>query len=248
MTRAIDLNADVGEGFADAELMPFLSSCSIACGGHAGDEDTMREAVRLAVKYDLAIGAHPSFLDRAGFGRTVTTNDPAAIEALVSAQIVRLADVARREGARLAHVKPHGALYNLAARDGDVARAVARAVRRTAPDAALLLLASSGALAVARAEGLRVLAEGFADRGYRADGTLAPRGSTGALITDPDGAADQALSIAAHGRVTTIDGRSLALAADTLCLHSDTPGATAIAERVNRRLRDAGIAIARGAS
>jgi len=247
MTRAIDLNADVGEGFADAELMPFLTSCSIACGGHVGDEATMREAVRLAVKHGLAIGAHPSFPDRAGFGRTLTTIDPAAIEALVSEQIVRLADVARREGARLAHVKPHGALYNLAARDGDAAHAIARAVRRTLPDAALLLLAGSRALEVARAEGLRALAEGFVDRGYRGDGTLAARGSAGALITDPESAAAQALAIAAHGRVATIDGGSLALAADTLCLHSDTPGASAIAERVSRRLRDAGIAVARPA-
>jgi 5-oxoprolinase (ATP-hydrolysing) subunit A len=247
MTRAIDLNADVGEGFADAELMPFLTSCSIACGGHAGDEVTMREALRLAVKHGLAIGAHPGFPDRAGFGRMVTATDSAAIEALVSAQIARLADVARHEGASLAHVKPHGALYDLAARDGDVARAIARAVRRTLPDAALLLLAGSRALEVARAEGLRALAEGFADRGYRADGSLAPRGSAGALITDPERAAAQALAIAAHGRVTTIDGGSLALAADTLCLHSDTPGATAIAERVSRRLRDAGIAVARAA-
>ena len=230
MSLRIDLNADLGEGFDDAAIMPCLSSCNIACGGHAGDAASMRAAVALAVSHGVAVGAHPGFPDRPGFGRLVTTRDLVAIAALVSEQIGALAAIAAEAGVTLSHVKPHGALYHLAATDDSVASAVARAVRRVDPGLAMYGLAGSLALPVARAEGLHAVAEGFADRAYLADGGLAPRGAAGALIGDPERAAAQAVRLARE--------------VDTLCLHGDTPGAVVIARRVRAALAAAGFHVA----
>lgn len=240
----IDLNADVGEGARDGEVLRFVSSANVACGGHAGDEATMRATVRLALRHGVRVGAHPGFPDRAGFGRTVTTRDVSAIESLVAEQVRALAEIARAEGATLAHVKPHGALYNLSARDPVIAAAVARAVRAAAPGVRLVGLAASRSLDAARDAGLTALAEGFVDRGYRADGTLAPRDGEGALVEDPAEAARRALALARGEAIATVDGAPLVLRCDTLCLHGDTPGAPRIARAVRAALDAAGVLVA----
>jgi UPF0271 protein len=196
----------------------------------------MRATLLLARRHGVAVGAHPGFPDREGFGRTITTRDPAAIEALLLPQLTAMVEVAASEGATIAHVKPHGALYNLSAQDRAVADAVAAAVRRVVPGAALVGLAGSHSLPAAAAAGLRALAEGFADRGYLADGSLAPRAQPGAVIADPDVAAERAVRLVTEGRITTLDGGELALAIDTLCLHGDTKGAARLARRVRQRL------------
>ncbi|HEY8513917.1 MAG TPA: 5-oxoprolinase subunit PxpA [Candidatus Binatia bacterium] len=237
----IDLNADVGEGYADAEVMPFVTSANVACGAHAGDAATMRATVLLARAHGVAVGAHPGFPDRAGFGRTITTRSPEEIERLVVEQVERLAAIAARQGVTLAHVKPHGALYNLAAVDDEVADAVARATARVLPGTRLFGLAGSRGLERARAAGLVAVAEAFADRAYLEDGTLAPRTLPGAVIEDPRRTAERAVRLACEGRIETLDGDELALEADTLCLHGDTPGAGATARAVHAALRDAGV-------
>jgi len=242
---AIDLNADVGEGYDDAGLIPLVTSANVACGAHAGDAATMRATVRLAVAHGVAVGAHPGFPDRANFGRGVTTKDPDAIAALVVEQIERLAEIARREGASVAHVKPHGALYNLSAVDRAVADAVARAVVSVLSGTRLVGLAGSPSLDAARDAGLTPVAEAFADRAYLADGTLAPRTRAGAVIENVDHAATRAVKLVTTGTIDTIDGALLHLTADTLCLHGDTPDAALRARSIRTALSAAGVTIER---
>ena len=246
--REIDLNADVGEGCpTDAELVPLVSSVNIACGAHAGDAATMREAVALARRHGAAVGAHPGFADRENFGRRETPVTPAEASNLVLAQ-TRLLDAAAAEGgAVVVHVKLHGALYNQASRDRPLAAAVAAAVASLnvgrARPLVLVALAGSVLLDEARARGLTALGEAFADRAYRADGSLCPRSEAGALITDAAAAARQVMRIAAEGTVVTADGRVVAVAAATVCLHGDSPGAVAFARRIRQDLAAAGIAV-----
>jgi len=240
----IDLNADVGEGYDDEPLLEFLSSVNVACGGHTGDEASMHDTVERAAAAGLCIGAHPSFEDREGFGRRVTTRDPETIEQLVSEQTLRLAATARAQGVSLSHVKPHGALYNLAAADRQVADAVARGVRRADPSLALVGLAGSHSLLAARDLGLAAVAEGFVDRGYDDDGFLAPRDHPGGLIAHPEATAARAVALATRGELTSVTGRRLRVSAETLCLHGDTPGAVAIARSVRAALEDAGVCLA----
>jgi UPF0271 protein len=233
----IELNADIGEGCDDAALMPYLARVSIACGGHAGDAVSMTDALRLAAEYGVAVGAHPSYPDRAQFGRRVlaaASDDD--IAAWVTQQTEALAEQAARLGLRLAHVKPHGALYNVAARDAGVAEAIAQAV--AALDAGLIVLGLSGSrlIAAAQAAGLGVLNEAFADRRYQATGQLVSRETPGALVIDPVQAARQALALARGEPVATLDGSSLRVRADTLCLHSDTPNALNIARAIHAAL------------
>ncbi len=242
--RAIDLNADVGEGWDDAALIPLLTSASIACGAHAGDDATMRAALELAHARGIRIGAHPGFADRQGFGRRVETADLRQIEDVVASQVGRLVARAAQLGARVAYVKPHGALYHLAATDADVAQAVARAVRRTLPAGALLGLAGSLGLAAAAAQGLRAVAEAFPDRAYRRDGTLVARDSPAACIESPEEIARRAVAIALEGRVPSIDGGPIALRAETLCLHGDSPNAARAARTVRVQLERAGVTLA----
>ncbi|HEY9097846.1 MAG TPA: 5-oxoprolinase subunit PxpA [Thiobacillus sp.] len=232
----IELNADIGEGYDDASLMPYLARVSIACGGHAGDVDSMAAALRLAGEYGLAIGAHPSYPDRPNFGRLALAATTTDIMGWVTQQIEVLAEQAARQGLRLAHVKPHGALYNTAAVDPEVAQAVARAV--AACDPTLLLVGLSGACLIeaGRAAGLGVLNEAFADRHYHANGQLVSRETAGAVLTDPVAAASRARSLAMGAGVTTLEGGTLQLVADTLCLHSDTPNALNIAQAVHAAL------------
>ncbi len=249
MAARIDLNADVGESLgpwpmgADAALLPLVTSANVACGFHAGDPLTMRRTVRLALDAGVAVGAHPGYPDLVGFGRRAMAMAPADLEAAVLYQVAALAGIVRAEGGRLAHVKPHGALYHHVAADPAAATAVATAVARFDPD--LRLVTSPGAAIIAAASdlGLRCIVEAFADRGYEPDGRLRARGLPGGLHGDPAVAAAQAVAIARDGQVTTSDGSLLALRADTLCIHGDTPGAVAMATAVRRALAEAGIEV-----
>jgi UPF0271 protein len=237
--NCIDLNCDLGEGAGhDAELMPLITSANIACGGHAGDAATMRATVALAQKHNVAIGAHPGFADRENFGRRELALSPAEIFALVKDQVMAL-----RAFTPLRHVKPHGALYNLAARDAAVAGAVAVAVRTVDPKLVLFGLAGSELIKAGRARGLRVAEEVFADRTYGPDGSLTPRSSPDALITAEDVALAQVLRLIREGKVRATDGTDVSLKADTVCLHGDGLKAVVFAKRLNGELRKAGIEI-----
>jgi UPF0271 protein len=239
----IDLNADVGEGFDDRPLYALITSANIACGAHAGDETTIDAAVRAAVANGVRIGAHPSYEDRANFGRKTVAMSSGALELSLRQQIERIAGAAARHGATLTHVKPHGALYHDAGRSPALAAAFVRAVVRV--DRRCLVVAAPGSalLSEAAARGLEGWAEGFADRGYLADGTLAPRQQSGAVIEDPELAATQAIAIATRQRVRAMNGADVTLPARTLCIHGDAPGALALARRVRQRLEESGVQI-----
>lgn len=215
----MDLNCDMGEledAAHEAALMQYITSANIACGGHAGDEATMERTARLALECGVRIGAHPSYPDRANFGRLEIDLPPEEIERTVREQIERLERVVRRLGGSLTHVKPHGALYNVAAREERIAQAVGRAVAAWNPTTTLFGLLGCASLNLWRSMGLHVAAEAFADRRYESDGSLRPRKFVDALITNPQQAAAQAARFAREGR------------AQTLCVHGDTPGSVAI--------------------
>jgi len=249
-TMRIDLNGDVGESFGrytlggDDALMPVLTSANIACGFHAGDPGIMRATVGLARSHGVAVGAHPGFPDLVGFGRREMAASPRDVEDLVLYQVGALAAVARAQGARLRHVKPHGALYNQAARDLPLAEAIARAVAAFDPSLVLVGLSGSRLLEAGRQAGLAVAAEAFADRAYRADGTLVPRDRPGAVLTDAAAVARRALAMVRDRAVTAEDGTRVELAIDTLCLHGDTPAAADLAKRVRQALEAAGVVVA----
>ena len=245
MSSRIDLNADLGEGGSgDAALLGIVTSANVACGFHAGDPAVMDRTVAAAARAGVALGAHPGYPDLRGFGRRPMSASPEEVETDVLYQVGALLAFARAHGARLVHVKPHGALYNQAALDEELARAVARGTARAGRDLILVGLAGSQAMRrAAEAEGLRFAAEAFADRAYNDDGTLRSRGLPGAVITDPETAARQAVAIARDGRVRSAEGAEVRLRADTLCVHGDTPGAVANARAVGQALRAAGIAL-----
>lgn len=246
MTAAptIDLNCDLGEdpGAAarDVALVEVVTSVNIACGGHAGDEASMKRIVRAAMARGVAVGAHPSFPDRAGFGRVAMRMRPEEVEAMVFEQVRALVRVAVAFGGRVMHVKPHGALYHAAAEQVEVARAVARGAQRASGPVALVGPAGSPGLEAWRAAGHPAAAEAFADRRYQGAG-LRPRGSPGALIDDPAAAAAQALSIA---RGEAPPGAPAPIFAQTICVHADTPGAPEIARAVRAALERAGFVLA----
>lgn len=238
--RSIDLNCDLGEGAGhDTELMPLITSASIACGIHAGDGGTMRLAVELALKNGVAIGAHPGLNDRAHFGRRELPVTPSEAHLLVLTQTRLLQIIARQCGGRVAHVKPHGALYNMAARDPALASAVAGAVHEADPGLILFGLAGSELIKAGQARGLRVAREAFADRTYQADGSLTPRAQPGAVIEDANAVVAQVRSMVRDGLVTATDGHKLPLAADTVCLHGDGPHAVFFANRLKTELKKA---------
>lgn len=240
MNLKIDLNCDMGEDIGnDEDIMPFITSANIACGFHAGDEITMRNTVRLAKQYAVAIGAHPSWKDTAGFGRTEMSLLPDDAEALVLYQIAALYAIAKAEGAELHHVKPHGALYNQAARDKRLAAAVARAVKRFSADLILVGLAGSGLVEAGYEAGLRVASEGFPDRNYNPDGTLVSRRESHAIIEAPEYVAAHATRLAQQG--IQIGGNNIRV--DTLCLHGDHPSAIQNARLVREALEKSGIEI-----
>ncbi|MEO7917710.1 MAG: 5-oxoprolinase subunit PxpA [Dokdonella sp.] len=245
--KSIDLNCDLGESFGawkmgdDEGALKHISSANIACGFHAGDPATMRRTVAAAIRHDVAIGAHPSLPDLQGFGRREIAISASEVHDLILYQIGALAAFAKAEGGTLSHVKPHGALYNMAARDVSLADAVADAVRDF--DSNLILVGLSGSELPAAGEraGLRVAHEVFSDRRYRADGSLLPRSDAGAVIDDIAEAIDQALRLATRGEVVTDDGSVLAVRADTLCLHGDRPTAAEFASRLRVALDTASI-------
>ena len=246
---SIDLNCDMGEvpeAIADGtqeSLMPFLTSVNVACGGHAGDERTMAATIEQAVRWKLTIGAHPGYPDRLNFGRLELNLPAEAISDFVFQQISTLARIAAERGVRLAHVKPHGALYNQAANSRELAAAIAHGAARVSQDLVLVGLAGSPMLRVFRDAGFAIAAEAFADRLYERDGTLRSRKYPDALLRDPAAASQQALRIAQRGTVIASDGSEVAVIAQTLCLHSDTPGAPQIAAAVAQALRGSGIAL-----
>jgi UPF0271 protein len=240
----IDLNADLGEGgSADAELMTLVSSVNIACGFHAGDAPTMLTSVRNAVKNGVAIGAHPSFPDRENFGRTAMDLPPETVYAQVLYQIGALEAIVRAENGVLHHVKPHGMLYNQAAKDPALADAIARAVRDCNPALILVGLAGSELIRAGERLGLTTRQEVFADRGYQPDGSLVPRTQPGALITDEERALAQTLEMVRSGHVTAIDGTSAAVKADTVCLHGDGEHALQFARRLRAAFAEQGICV-----
>src|SRR5262245_60179646 len=245
----VDLNADVGESFGaysigdDAALMKFITSANIAAGFHAGDPTVLRKTVRIAGEHGVAIGAHPGFPDLAGFGRRDMRVSAAETEDLVLYQVAAVAGVAAAEGLPLQHVKPHGALFNMAARDADLALAIARAT--AAIDRRLILFGppNSELLKAGRVVGLRVAAEVFADRAYEPDGSLVSRTEPGAVISDGDAVVERAVRMVQTRLATAVDGSVISIDADTICLHGDTPGAATVAAKLREGLEAAGILV-----
>lgn len=247
---AVDLNADLGEGAPyDNRLLEIVSSTSVACGFHAGDPRTMVEVARAAAARNVAVGAHPSYADREGFGRRPVDMAAHELVALVAVQVGAMAAAAGVAGTTVRFVKPHGALYNRAAVDPAVAEAVVEAVALaggTTGNRRLPLLCPAGSEMARRAEasGLRWFAEAFADRRYGDDGSLVSRSRPGAVITDPAAAARQAVDLALRSSVSTLGGSPVSVRADSICLHGDTPGALEMARTVRRALEEAGVSIA----
>lgn len=241
---AIDINADIGEGCGeDAALLTVISSCSIACGGHAGDEDTMARTIRDALANGVAVGAHPGYPDRAGFGRESGFMRGDELYESLTQQVEALADIAAALGAPLMHVKPHGALYNDAIGDVELAEIIARVTAEAPSSPALMGMANTELDFAAQRHGLRFVAEAFIDRAYEPDGTLVSRKEPGAVHEDLNVATTQAVRLAREGRVTSRSGEEIAVRADTLCIHGDTPGAAAKARAVRDVLESHGVQI-----
>jgi UPF0271 protein len=246
----IDINCDMGESFGrwelgeDALVLPFVSSANIACGAHAGDPAVMRRTLQLATRRGVSCGAHPGFADIAGFGRREIPIGRSEARDLVLWQLGALDAIARSEGVRLRHVKAHGALYNMAARDTGLAEGIAQAVAEFDRTLVFFGLAGSGMLDVGRRAGLTVAAEGFADRSYEPDGSLTPRSAPGSVIHDVTEVVARAVKMVRESRVTTRTGTEIALHIDTLCVHGDTPGAATLARALREGLQAAGVRVA----
>jgi 5-oxoprolinase (ATP-hydrolysing) subunit A len=250
LALTIDLNADLGESFGssrifeDAALLELVSSANIACGFHAGDATTMRDTVNAAKTRDVTIGAHPSYPDIPGFGRRELGLPPREISFHVAAQIRALRDICGAESARLAYVKPHGALYNRAARDPKTARAVVEAIRIVEPSLTLLGLAGSEMAKAAEQGGISFASEAFVDRAYKSDGTLVPRDEPGAVIHDVRNAVQRAVMLVKGKTITADNGTELRISARSLCVHGDNPDAGAMLRTLRKRLEEAGVTIA----
>lgn len=248
----VDLNCDMGEGFGayrlgnDEALMPLISSANIACGFHAGDPGTMARTVALAVRHGVAIGAHPGLPDREGFGRRHMQISPQEAYELTLYQVGAMAAMARAAGGRVQHVKAHGALYNMAAKEPALARAIAQAVADLDPGLLFIGLAGSELIVQAKACGLRVASEAFADRTYQPDGSLTPRSRDDALVASDEAAVAQVLEMVTAGRVRATNGEWIALQADTICLHGDGANALSFAQRVRAALQAEGVDIRAG--
>lgn len=235
-----ELPEAIADGTQEA-LLRSVTSANVACGGHAGDERTMRTTIEQALRAGVALGAHPGYPDRENFGRLELKMPPKAIAESVYEQVQSLAKIAAACGAQVVHVKPHGALYNQAVHNRELAEAIAKGVAKWRKDVVLVGLAGSPMLDVFRATGFAVAAEAFADRRYEPDGTLRSRKFEDALIRNPEEAAWQALGIAERGVVIASDGNEVAVDAQTICIHGDTPGSVQIAAAVAQALRDAGV-------
>ena len=241
---SIDLNADLGEGDPyDDELLRVVSSCNIACGGHAGDSATMAATVTTAIANGVAVGAHPGYPDKKGFGRVSRFVAGDALYASLSEQVDALADIAASLGAVLSHVKAHGALYNDAVADADLAEIIARVTAEAPGAAALVGMSNCELQAAAERHGLAFVAEAFVDRAYEADGTLVPRSEPGAVHSEMSVVTNQAVSLAKEGQVTARNGDVIDVRADTLCIHGDTPGAAEAARAVRDVLSNRGVEI-----
>lgn len=249
MALTIDLNCDLGEGFGvyqlgqDKEMLTLVSSCNIACGFHAGDPTTIRHTIELALENMVAIGAHPGYPDLVGFGRRAMQVSPQEVEDMVMYQVAALKGMVEAYGGTLHHVKPHGALYNTAAKESDIAHAIARAVARTAPNAILYGLTDSTLINAAEAIGLAVAHEVFADRTYQADGSLTPRTAPQAILHNETEAVEQVLMMIEQQKVQTVNGQLVSIKADTLCLHGDHPNAVSFARALRQVLAEKGVQI-----
>jgi 5-oxoprolinase (ATP-hydrolysing) subunit A len=247
---AVDLNADLGESFGawrlgdDEALLGIVTSANIACGFHAGDPLTIRRACASAVERNVTIGAQVSYRDLAGFGRREMIVPPAELTAEVLYQIAALDGVARAEGGRVSYVKPHGALYNRTVRDPEQAAAVTAAISSYDTRLPLLTQPGSAAATAATEAGLAVIAEGFADRAYRDDGTLLPRGHPGAVLSDPGRVAARIVEMVTSGTVESVTGKQVPLQPRSICVHGDTPGAVTLARAVRKALEQAGLTLA----
>lgn len=245
----LDLNCDMGESYGawkmgnDEAVLGYVSSANIACGFHGGDPSTLRKTVAAAIKQGVALGAHPSFQDLAGFGRRNMHISPQEAYDITVYQVGAAAGVARSQGGRLHHVKAHGALYNMAAKDARLARAIAQAVRDIDGDLILYGLAGSAMIQEAHAVGLRVAQEVFGDRSYQPDGTLTPRSQPDAMITDASKSVEQVLRMVQEKIVIATDGTRVPVQPDTLCIHGDQPDALVFAQAIRKALQDAGIAV-----
>jgi len=242
--NSVDLNCDMGEGIGNDELiMPFISSANIACGYHAGDEKTIWKTIELALKYKVAVGAHVSFLDRENFGRSEMKLPAAEVYDLITQQLIIIKEIADSFSLKLNHVKPHGALYNMAAKDAGLAHGIASAIKDF--DERLLLFGLSGSHSIneARAIGLRTVSEVFADRTYRDDGSLTPRSQPNALIEDLEKSIKQVLQMINHRTVTTTSGKTIPIVSETICIHSDGKHAAAFAKNIFENLKQNNIAI-----
>ena len=248
--KTLDLNCDMGEGLGawkmgdDAALLDHVSSANIACGYHAGDPGTMHRTVRLAIEKGVAVGAHPSLPDLQGFGRRRMNVSAAETYDMVLYQIGALAGFATACGGQLAHVKPHGALYNMAAKDGKLARAIAQAVKNFDPRLVLFGLAGSELVRAGEQAGLKTASEVFADRTYQSDGSLTPREQPDAMIHDVQTAIAQVRRMVGEGRVRSQQGSDVAVKADTLCIHGDEPDAVEFAKRIRQALDADGVRVA----
>lgn len=244
---SIDLNCDLGESFGaytigmDAQVIPYVTSANVACGFHAGDAVVMERTVALCKASGAAVGAHPGLPDLQGFGRRVMKISPAEAGAFVTYQVGALKAFCDAAGVPLHHVKPHGALYNMAGRDRELADAIARAVQSAAPGAVLLALSGSEMVRAAQAIGLPVASEVFADRGYRPDGSLVPRGTPGAMIEDEDEAITRVIRMVKEGKVKANDGTDIAIRADSVCVHGDGPKALAFVRKISAALKASGV-------
>ncbi|MGB6105384.1 MAG: 5-oxoprolinase subunit PxpA [Pusillimonas sp.] len=251
MNLSIDLNCDMGESFGawkmglDDEILPYVSSANIACGYHAGDPATMRKTVAAAIRHGVALGAHPSLPDLVGFGRRSMDISPENAYDMVVVQIGALAAVAASQGARLHHVKAHGALYNMAAQNRDLSMAIAQAVHDVDPSLILYGLACSELVQAGQDVGLRVAQEVFADRTYQANGSLTPRSQPGAMIEDPQVSIRQVLRMIIEGKVATQQGQDIMVNADTLCIHGDQAGAVVFAKAIRAALEENHISVGR---
>ncbi|WP_373649520.1 LamB/YcsF family protein [Schlesneria sp. DSM 10557] len=249
MKRLVDLNCDIGESFGaysmgqDAEVLEFVTSASIACGFHAGDPATMRRTVRLALEKGVAIGAHPGLPDLVGFGRRAMKITPQEASDLVTYQVGALAAFVTAEGGTMQHVKPHGALYNMAARDPALADALAQAIRSVNPGLILFGQSGSELIAAGLRAGLRTASEVFADRSYEEDGSLTPRDLPGAVIADAETAVRQVLTMLQSGTVTSRQGTTVPVDAETICLHGDSPETLEFTRRIRNSLEAAGITV-----
>jgi len=247
MMDRIDLNCDMGEGFGvyalgcDEAIMPYVTSVNIACGFHAGDPGIMRQTVKLALEHGTAVGAHPGLPDRLGFGRRKMFITPEEAYDMVVYQIGALRGFVRALGGQMQHVKPHGALYNMAASDAGLAGAIARAVQQVDDELILFGLAGSELVKAGQKLGMRVAAEGFADRRYEADGTLSPRHLPDALIPSVDEAANQVKQMVRGGKVIARGGQTVHVNVDTICLHGDSPHAFSFARELRQMLESSGI-------